>query len=119
MPLILLHYLHCSMATRMSSPSVRRPSLPLTAKDDADLEVLRTSPAHRRALEILAPSAPAADDEVSEAVLLHAVFEAGLAAVRRSAEEEGYAQLAADYVSPPEDRRRMARRRTPVSSGDE
>lgn len=107
------------MATRMVDPVVRRPSLPLTGKDDADLEVLRTSPAYRRALEVLAPSAPAADDDVTESVLLHAVFEAGLAAVRRSAEEEGYAQLAADYAYPPAERRAMARRRPPSWSDDE
>ena len=98
----------------MTQPVVRRPNLPLTAKDEADLTLVRTSVSFRRALAQLASSAPSIDGELGEAVLLHAVFEAGIAAVRKSAEDEGYAQLAAEYAEHAEARRGMSRRRLPM-----
>lgn len=102
------------MNSRMSRPVVRRPNLPLTAQDESDLALLRSSPAYRQALAQLSPSGLSPVEQVSEAVLLHAVFEAGLAAVRASAEEDGYAQLAVDYAEQAGSRRRMSRRRTPA-----
>jgi hypothetical protein len=102
------------MGNRMSQAVVRRPSVPLTARDEAELTLLRTSPTFRRALEHLAPSGPSAVESVSEAVLLHAVLEAGLAAVRAIAEADGYEQIAAQYAGQTEARRRMSRRRAPA-----
>lgn len=102
------------MGTRMMQPVVRRPNLPLTATDQADLETIRHSPAFRRALDDLAPSAPGPDGDIGESVLLHAVFEAGLLAIRRSAEETGYAALAEEYAAADGEHRRVARRRRPV-----
>ena len=96
----------------MSQPVVRRPNLPLTEKDEADLEVLRTSPQHRAVLAQL--SGISAEGDVGEGVLLHAVFEAGMAAVQASALERGYAQLAAEYAKSSASRRRMSRRRNPA-----
>lgn len=101
------------MAARMSAPVVRRPSLPLTAQDEEDLAALRSSPAFRRALEVVAPSQPSADIELGESALLHAIFEAGLAIVRRTVEDEGYEQLASDYAFRASERRSVARRRPP------
>lgn len=108
----------CRMATKMSQPVVRRPNLPLTAQDQADLEAIRDSPVFRRALEDLAPSAPSRDDDIGESVLLHAVFEAGLLAIRRSAQEEGYAELAQGYAAVDQQWRSIARRRRPAWADD-
>ena len=36
-----------SMSNRMTQAVVRRPSVPLTAKDEAELALLRTSPTFR------------------------------------------------------------------------
>lgn len=102
------------MSARMAQPVVRRPNLPLTAQDEADLAVLRTSPAFRQVLADLSPSGLSPVEQVSEAVLLHAVFEAGLAVVREAALDLGYAQVAADYAENSEARRRMSRRRPPT-----
>ena len=102
------------MSNRMTQAVVRRPSVPLTAKDEAELTLLRTSPTFRKALAHLAPSGPSALETVSEAVLLHSVLEAGLAAIRAMAEADGYAEMAAQYAGQAEERRRMSRRRTPT-----
>ena len=102
------------MSSRMTQPVVRRPNLPLTAQDESDLALLRSSPAFRQALADLSPSGLSPVEQVSEAVLLHAVFEAGIAAIRASAEDEGYAQMAAGYAEQAESRRRMSRRRSPA-----
>jgi hypothetical protein len=51
---------------------------------------------------------------VSEAVLLHSVLEAGLAAIRAMAEADGSEEIAAQYAGQAEERRRMSRRRTPT-----
>ena len=106
------------MTQRMSQPIVRRPSLPLTSQDEADLTLLRESPAHLRALADLAPSTPVQEGDVRESVLLHAVFEAGLSVVRKAAEEEGYEQLAAEYRAIADERRSLSRRRQPAWSGE-
>ncbi|MSW83029.1 MAG: hypothetical protein F2840_18045 [Actinobacteria bacterium] len=102
------------MSNRMTQAVVRRPSVPLTAKDEAELALLRTSPTFRKALEHLAPTGPSAVEAVSEAVLLHSVLEAGLAAIRAMAEADGYAEIAVQYAGQAEQRRRMSRRRTPT-----
>jgi len=103
-----------AMSSRMSGHVVRRPSLPLTAQDESDLALLRSSPAFRQALAELSPSAPSPVEQVSESVLLHAVFRAGLSVVLASAEDEGYAELAIEYADRAGNRRQLSRRRSPA-----
>lgn len=100
-----------TMSARMNQRVVRRPNLPITAKDEAGIDLIRSSPQHRRALDLLAPTTPSLGGNVGESVLLHAIFEAGINAVLRSAEEDGYAEMAAQRSD--EDQRSAARRRTP------
>ena len=102
------------MSVRMSESVVRRPNVPLTAQDEADLELLRSSAAHREALAALSPSASPVEQQLSEALLLHLVLAAGFEAIRRSVEEAGYRQLAVDYSAHEVERRTMARRRPPA-----
>ena len=97
----------------MRTPAVRRPSVPLTERDERDLGLLRSSGPHREALGRLSGE-PIAGADVSEAVLLHAVLEAGLAAVRAATEEAGYAELATQQTAEAAVRRAEARRRRPV-----
>ena len=101
------------MARRMSLPVVRRPSVPLTATDEEELQALRVSPDMRRALGEIAPMHPALEEDVSEGVLLHAVLQAGFAALRVRIESDGYAALAEEYATVSATRRRMSRRRKP------
>ena len=98
----------------MSEPVVRRPNVPLTAQDEADLDLLRSSAAHREALAALSTSASPVEQQLSEALLLHSVLAAGFEAIRRSVEESGYRQLAVEYAAQHEERRTMARRRPPA-----
>lgn len=98
----------------MSAPAVRRPNVPLTAQDEADLALLRSSPAHLAALSRLAPGFSPVEEGLSEALLLHSVLAAGFDAVRRSVEEAGYEELGAQYAEHSDQRRRVARRRTPA-----
>lgn len=83
-----------SVVTRFNRPTVRRSPLPLTDDDLADLARLRTAGPERDALAQLAPD-ELPDGQLTESALLHAVFEAGLRAIREAAEEQGYAELAA------------------------
>lgn len=101
------------MTTRLRAAVVRRPSLPLTQRDEHDLGLLRESAPHRAALRRLSGEGDLGGD-VSEATLLHAVFEAGLAAVREAAEEAGYAELAAQQASESGERKAQSRRRRPA-----
>lgn len=90
-------------------PKSTRKSLPLSAHDLEDLKLLKESPTYREAL------AKAAGVEISnsasEAAVLHAVWEAGLKAIREQIEDQGYAEMAAqqDAVQ----RQAAARRRRP------
>jgi hypothetical protein len=100
------------MSARLNEPTERRTALPLTARDLADLARLREPGPEREALRVLAPMVPATE-ELSEAFLCHALLEAGLRAVRDTAEEIGYAQLAAQEAASGEaaERRLIAARR--------
>lgn len=97
----------------MRAAAVRRPSLPLTERDERDLALLRASAPRREALSRLTGE-PVTRPDLSEATLLHAVFEAGLAAVREATEEAGYAELAAQQGAEQAERRAEARRRRPA-----
>lgn len=73
------------------------------------MNVLRTSAEHRAALAQLADVPVSARE--SEARLLHAVWAAGLRAVRQRAEAGGYARMASEQDVAT--RRAAARRRPP------
>lgn len=93
----------CGMST------ITRKSLPLSARDMADLEKLRASSRHQAALSELAGEEVTGNS--SEAAILHAVYEAGLRAVRREVEAAGYQQIASEYDLAA--RKAVARRRRP------
>jgi hypothetical protein len=105
------------MATRLNQPTERRTPLPLTARDLEDLAKLREPGPERRALTALA-AAPA-EGEVSEALLVHAVFVAGLRAVREAAEAASYQADAADRHARADADRAAARRRQPTWDAEE
>ncbi len=105
------------MTTRLRARIVRRPSLPLTERDERDLALLSSSPGHREALERL--SGLEAPSSVSEAAMLHAVFEVGLATIRSAVEEASYALLAAEQAGAAAQYRAEARRRTPSWAHEE
>jgi hypothetical protein len=100
------------MATRFNEPAKVRKSLPLTEKDLADLARLRGQTPEREALSDLSG---VATEDVTEAVLLHMIFTAGLRAIREKAEERAYATAAADRLASGEadEIRQIARRRRP------
>jgi hypothetical protein len=102
----------CDMARRLSERVTRRSPLPLTERDEADLARLREPGPARTALANLT-SGSLPDSDISEAMLLHAVFVAGLRAVREAAEAAAYDELAADYATQDAERRTIARRRRP------
>jgi hypothetical protein len=106
------------MSYRLHQATERRTPLPLTARDIEDLAKLRAPSPEREALSDLA-DVPLAD-EVSEALLVHAVFTAGLRAIREAAEAHGYAQLAAQEEASGEDadRRAISDRRAPWADED-
>jgi hypothetical protein len=101
------------MATRLTEPAKARKSLPLTERDLADLERLRGQTPERDALSDMAGVVV---EGVTEAVLLHMIFAAGLRAIREKAEERAYATAAADRLDSGEadEIRRIARRRRPA-----
>ncbi|HSF26041.1 MAG TPA: hypothetical protein VLC50_00840 [Actinomycetes bacterium] len=100
------------MTVRLRAAVVRRPSLPLTERDEQELAALREHRTHLHVLEQL--SGVPVTGGTSEAALLHAVFQAGLAAVREAAEEAGYAEIAAASADRAPEARAAARRRRPT-----
>lgn len=99
-----------NMATRLQQSVTRRQTLPLTASDERDLDLIRNSPTYRRAFEDVSGNSTLANaGDLTESALLHAVLEVGLAAIRESALEAGYAELAQHRR--PEDRKVQRRRR--------
>ena len=90
-----------------------RKSLPLTARDLRDLSLLSGSSVHRTALFALADLEVLGTQNVSEAQLLHTLFEVGLRAVAERVEEESYAAEAAARGAEDAARRRSARRPRP------
>lgn len=102
------------MATRITSPVQRRTSLPLTETNESDLSALLESSSYQLALEKLTGT-KIVDQEISSSALLHAIFEAGMAAVKKTAELEGYAQIASGIsLASTQQKRREARRRRPT-----
>ncbi|MBV9097267.1 MAG: hypothetical protein JO079_04330 [Frankiaceae bacterium] len=105
------------MATRFDQPVVRRPALPLTARDERDLATLRRETPEREALARLAGEAVPAD--ASEGLLLHTLLAVALARVREEVEANGYAELAAQRTGEASERRAVARRRPPSWANEE
>ena len=100
------------MPARMSAPSAGRKNVPLSQRDLEDLENMRSghSPQHQALLELV-DNMPL----TSEAAVLRAVLEIGIAKVHEVAEAAGYRQLAQDYAAEQQTRRairgsRVARR---------
>lgn len=89
--------------------------LPLSEKDLHDLDTLRGSPTHRRALDRLSVTPP----DASEAQMLHSVFVAGMKAIEEKVEEEGYAAMAAEYEAGRAERDRERGRRRSLWADDE
>ncbi len=55
------------------------------------------------------------DQEISSSALLHAIFEAGMSAIKKTAELEGYAQIASSISSTNiQQKKNEARRRRPT-----
>jgi hypothetical protein len=106
------------MKTRMTGPTVRRPSLPLTERDEQELTLLRESPIHRSMLAELSAGSTFPKD-VSEAVMLHTVFEIGLRTVREALEEKGYAELAKAQAEEEPNKYVTARRYRPTWADEE
>lgn len=100
------------MTARMSERAVKRPPLPLTERDVADLNKLRGEPPTWEALWRLARQ-EAPTDEVTESVVIHAIFMVGLRAVQEAAEAGSYAAEAEDRRGEDAERRAVARRRRP------
>lgn len=78
------------MTTEILLPAPKRLSLPLSVQDIKNLELIRGSAQHLSALP------GQVSEQASEAELVHAVFEAGLARVREAIELAGYRELAND-----------------------
>lgn len=97
--------------TRFSLRAQRRTPLPLTARDLEDLQRLKEPGPEREALSSIAEAALAG--EVSEALLVHAVFVAGLRAVREAAEARAYLDAADEKREDAEAEYEFARRRRP------
>lgn len=99
------------MAKRLQEPAQDRKPLPLTSRDLEDLDRLRSPGPERTALADLGGTPP--EGEVTESVLLHAVFVVGLRAVREAAEAQAYAEAAQDRTATADEDRAIARRRRP------
>lgn len=106
------------MAIRTGSAIVRRASLPLTATDESDLAKVRDSAAYHRALAALVGS-EIDPSTTSEASSIHAIFTAGLLALRDEVERQGYAQMAQERQPEATERRALARRRPPSWTAEE
>ena len=106
---IVMHYV--CMAMRLNEPARERKALPLTTRDLEDLDRLRSPGPERAALADLSGSQ--LEGEVTESVLLHAIFAAGLRVVQEAAEASAYAEAASERRATEEEDRRIARRRRP------
>lgn len=101
------------MATRFSSPVVRRGQVPLTQEDLAALAEVTSGGAQREVLAGFGLVPPTG--ELRESVVLHALLELGLRTVREARDELGYAQLAQEpeyvkYAARARDNRGQRRR---------
>ncbi|MBI3430069.1 MAG: hypothetical protein HY050_08480, partial [Actinobacteria bacterium] len=91
----------------------------LTEQNERDLSKIRESPSYQMALEQLS-DIKIVYAKVTEAALLHAIFEAGIAAVWKKAEPVGYAEIASSLSEIElKQQRKDARRRRPSWSEEE
>lgn len=102
------------VVSRLTEPAKTRKSIPLTARDLADIARLRQETPEREALSEMAGVAIV--ESIAEAALLRMIFEAGLRAIREKTEERAYASAAEDRLASGEadEARRIARRRRPA-----
>ena len=100
------------MARRLNEAAQDRKPLPLTIRDLEALDRLRQPGPERAALADL--SGTLLEGQVTESVLLHAVFAAGLRIVREEAEARAYADAAEERRATEPEARRIARRRRPT-----
>ena len=104
------------MVVKMKQPTSRRVSLPLTEADERDLAMLRSESKYQAALQQMA------DVDIvhaTESVTVHAVFTAGLVAIRNAAEEASYAEVALQQAVDRQSRRTQSRRRQPTWAHEE
>lgn len=107
------------MTTRIQTPVVRRTSLPLTEQNERDLSKIRESSSYQMALEQLS-DIKISKVKMSEAALLNAIFEVGIAAVQQKAELAGYAEIASSLSEVElKQHRNESRRRRPSWSEEE
>lgn len=105
------------MARRLNEAAQDRKPLPLTSRDLEDLDRLRSPGPERAALADL--SGALLEGEVTESVLLHAVFAAGLRVVQEMAEARAYAEAAPERLVTDQEDRLIARRRRPSWSDED
>jgi len=105
-----------TMARRLHEAAEVRKPLPLTNRDLEDLDRLRAPGPERIALADL--SGAQLEGQVTESVLLHAVFAAGMRAVREAAEARAYGEAAVERRAAAEEDRKIARRRRPSWAGE-
>lgn len=96
----------------MSSPQkTRRLSLPLSDRDEADLEALRRAP------EVLETLPGNVSEKSSDAALLHAVVEMGFQRIREFHMDLQYAQIAVEIQDSRDSRRKRATQRPRGTAG--
>lgn len=101
----------CRMATRVREGVVRRPSVSLTAQDEADLAALKESAELPEILGRLV-GLPIDPRSATESALLLALLRAGIHAVQDEVADLAYEQLAPNVNL--EARQAVARRRRPT-----
>jgi hypothetical protein len=96
---------------RRSKPAQERLPLTFTSLELADLDRLRSPGPERSALADF--SGVELDGEVTDSVLLHAVFAAGLRVVREMTEARAYAEAALEKGAKEHANRKASRRKRP------
>lgn len=104
------------MVAKMKQPTSRRVSLPLTEADERDLALLRSESKYQAALQKVAQIDVV---HATESVTVHAVFVAGLEAIRNAAEEASYAEIALQQAIDRQSRQAQSRRRQPTWAHEE
>ena len=107
----VMHYLH--MATRMNERAVRRTTLPLTARDERDLDAIRSAPEYQEAMAAALDLQPGERADVTDSVMLHFIFTRGLQSIQEEIEAAAYDRAAEERRATSAARRAVARRRQP------
>lgn len=107
------------MATRMNERAVRRPTLPLTERDERDLAAIRTAPEYQAAMATALGLDPSQTPDVTDSVVLHFIFTRGLESLQDEIEAAAYERLAEARRSTATTRKAIARRRRPAWADEE